>query len=270
MFKRDWIRFGDDESETGLCVWPARASAPLPGIVVIQEAWGVDRHIEDLALRFAQAGYVTLAPDLFADGGERPAPFAPERMEALKAFINTIPPGSWTDPKAREEALEKLSEPERTTIGESFTALFSALPRIGEYVPKLLAATEYLRSEHPLARGTKIGCIGYCMGGALAGRLACADPALGAAVMYYGSAPPAEEIPQIHCPVLAFYGGLDTRINKTLPDFEAAMQTRGKRFEHHMYDGAGHAFFNDERPSYHAQASRDALARTLEFFRQTL
>jgi carboxymethylenebutenolidase len=67
-----------------------------------------------------------------------------------------------------------------------------------------------------------------------------------------------------------FYGGLDARINAGLPAFAEAMGTAGKAFEHQVYDGAAHAFFNDTRPSYHVGAARDAFARVLEFFRRNL
>ena len=48
------------------------------------------------------------------------------------------------------------------------------------------------------------------------------------------------------------------------------MKRHGKTYEPHVYEGAAHAFFNDERPVYHAAASRDAFARTLAFFNQHL
>jgi len=270
-FKTEWVRFGSGREHAGFMAWPERAVAPLPAIIVIQEAWGVDPHIEDVTHRFATAGYAALAPDLFAENGDRPAQFSRERMEMMKEFINTLPPAAWGDPKAREEALGKLPEPRRSLVGETFGALFGGvLTRLDSYVPKLLAAAEFLRSEHPLTRGAKVGSVGYCMGGALSGRLACADPRLSAAVIYYGNAPAADQIPNIACPVMGFYGGLDARINAGIPDLVAAMQKHGKRFEHHVYEGAQHAFSNDARPSYHAAATRDAYARTLEFFRREL
>ena len=66
---------------------PAVARDPLPAVLVIQEAWGVDEHIMDVARRVATAGYLTLAPDLYAPGGERPPPLRAERMEAVKRFL---------------------------------------------------------------------------------------------------------------------------------------------------------------------------------------
>jgi carboxymethylenebutenolidase len=270
-FKTEWVRFGVEKQHAGFLGWPERAVAPVPGIVVIQEAWGVDAHIEDVTLRFAQAGYVALAPDLFAENGERPAPLSRERLAMLKEFANTAPPAVWGDPKARDEALSQLPEPRRSQVGESFGALFgAAIHKLDTFVPKVVDAAAFLRSEHPLTRGAKIGSVGFCMGGGLSARLACKDPELGAAVMFYGTAPPAESIASITCPVLALYGAVDPRVNAGIADFAAAMSAHGKRLEQHVYEGAGHAFFNDGRPSYHARASRDAFARTLSWFAREL
>jgi carboxymethylenebutenolidase len=270
-FKTEWVRFGDGARHAGFCAWAERAKGPLPGVVVIQEAWGVDAHMEDVTLRFAKAGYVALAPDLFAQSGERPARLARPRMDALKEFINTVPPAAWSDPKVRDEELAKLPEPRRGEVAESFAALQTeVMPKVESFVPVLVDAAEYLRMAHPVSRGAKVGSVGYCMGGGLSGRLACADPKLGAAIIYYGGGVPADRIPSIACPVLGLYGALDARVNAGIADFAAAMQQHGKSFEHHVYEGAPHAFFNDARPAYHAAASRDAFARTLEFFRRAL
>jgi carboxymethylenebutenolidase len=250
--------------------WAERAAAPIPAVIVIQEAWGVDAHIEDVALRFARAGYVAFAPDLFSEKGERPPTMTRPRMEALKEFLNTLTPSAWSDPKARDEALKALPEPRRSEVGESLAALTSSFGRLDEYEQEVVDAAEYLRSQHPLSRGAKVGAVGYCMGGGLSVRLACADPKLGAAVIYYGNAPSADRLANIACSVLGFYGALDARVNAGIADFASAMQKHGKRFEHHVYEGAPHAFFNETRPSYNAAASRDAFARTLEFFRREL
>jgi carboxymethylenebutenolidase len=66
--------------------------------------------------------------------------------------------------------------------------------------------------------------------------------------------------------VLGFYGADDTRISATVPDLAQAMARAGVAFEHHIYPGAPHAFFNDTRRSYRAGAARDAWARCLTFF----
>jgi len=61
---------------------PRPASGPLPAVVVIQEVWGVDGHIEDVTERLAAAGYMALAVDLYSAGGGRPAALTVERVDA--------------------------------------------------------------------------------------------------------------------------------------------------------------------------------------------
>jgi carboxymethylenebutenolidase len=268
-FKTEWIRYAS-AAHTGFLARPEHGTPTMPSIIVIQEAWGVDAHIEDVTLRFAKAGYVALAPDLFAEGGTRPEPLSNDRMVQLREFFDSMPPGGWGDPKVRDEALGKLPEPARTQVGESFAALSGAMGRVDSYVPKLVDAASFLRSEYALTRGGKVGAVGFCLGGGLSVRLACADPQLGASVIFYGMAPPAEQLARITCPVLGLYGSLDARVNAGIADLSAAMAQHNKRFEHHVYEGAQHAFFNDVRPLYDAAASRDAFARTLELFRREL
>jgi carboxymethylenebutenolidase len=108
------------------------------------------------------------------------------------------------------------------------------------------------------------------MGGGLSALLACEEPELSAAAIFYGSAPPPERVAGIACPVLGFYGALDARINAGLPVFAEAMAAAGKDFEHHVYPGAPHSFFNDTGPAYRVAAARDSFARLLEFFRRHL
>jgi carboxymethylenebutenolidase len=108
------------------------------------------------------------------------------------------------------------------------------------------------------------------MGGGLSALLACEEPELSAAAVYYGNAPSAEKVAKIACPVLAFYGEKDQRVNAGIPGFEEAMRKGGKSFEHHIYPDATHAFFNDDGPRYNVRAARDSFARLLMFFARTL
>jgi carboxymethylenebutenolidase len=265
------VRFGErDEFDGFLVAPPGPASGPLPGVVVIQEAWGVDAHIEDVARRFAEAGYVALAPDVYARGGARPAPLARERLSELVAFFNQLAPGAWADPAAREAALATFPPEARPRIEESFAAVFGGIGS-EEHLDPVVAAARFLRERHAPTRGMPVGSVGFCMGGGLSARLACADPRLAAAVVFYGSAPPEERIPAIRCPVLGLYGGRDARITGGVPSFADAMRRHGKRFEPVVYADAQHAFFNDARPAvFDVHAMRDAWARVLAFFREHL
>jgi carboxymethylenebutenolidase len=267
--KTEWIHFGE---YTGYLALPERAAAPLPSVVVIQEIGGVNDHIEDVTRRIAAAGYAALAPDLFAVGGKRPAPLVRERIGEAFAFAGRLPPGKMFDAAAREEALGKLPEPERLRIKETLGQVFSyASPgRMDPLVSPLKSAVRHLRSERPETLGQKTACVGFCMGGGLSALLACEEPELSGAAVYYGNAPAAEKIARIQCPVIAFYGANDQRVNAGIPGFKKAMRAAGKSFEHWIYEGAGHAFFNDDSPGYNVRAARDSFARLLMFFRTTL
>jgi carboxymethylenebutenolidase len=267
--RTEWIHY---ENNTGYLALPERAATPLPSVVVIQEVGGVNDHIEDVTRRIAAAGYAALAPDLFAAGGGRPAPLARERVGEAFAFAGRLPPGKMFDAAAREEALGKLSEPERLRIKETLGQVFSyASPeRMNSLIAPLKSALRHLRSERPETRGQKTACVGFCMGGGLSALLACEEPELSGAAVYYGNAPAAEKISGIKCPVIAFYGANDQRVNAGIPGFEAAMQKAGKTFEHWIYEGAGHAFFNDDSSGYNVKAARDSFARLLAFFRTIL
>jgi carboxymethylenebutenolidase len=189
-------------------------------------------------------------------------------------FMNTLPPMAFMDPTIRDQALATLPETARLQIEETRTKIMGGPGKSGlmtrDWVPQLLATTRYLRQVCPVTRGQKVASVGFCMGGGLSALLACHDPNLAACVVFYGVAPPTELIPNIRCPVLAFYGSVDQRINAGIPAFTQAMEQHHKSYEKHIFDEAMHAFFNDTRPAYDVRAARDAFARTLDLFRRTL
>ena len=75
----------------------------------------------------------------------------------------------------------------------------------------------------------------------------------------------------IRCPVIGFYGARDIRITEHVPELVEAMRKHGRPFDAKIYDGAGHAFFNDVRPeSHHTAAARDSWERMIAFFEETL
>jgi len=136
-------------------------------------------------------------------------------------------------------------------------------------IANYVAAVQYLKT-HPQSTG-KVGCMGFCWGGGMTNQVAVRAAGLAAAVPFYGRQPAAEEVPQIKAALLLHYAGDDRRINEGIPAFEAALKKAGVEYHLYMYEGAGHAFFNDSRPErYHAEAARLAWERTLAFFREKL
>ncbi|SFU72431.1 dienelactone hydrolase family protein [Alicyclobacillus macrosporangiidus] len=260
-----WVRYGDQNEYSGYLAKPRRAGGPLPAVMVIQEIWGVDAHIQDVVERFAKAGYTAFAPDLYSRNGERPAVLASDRIEAVKSFLDSLPPSAWHDAQAREAALARLPGEEGKRIQETFTTLFGGL-QVDKYMPQLLETAAYLRTGCEHSQGQPVMSIGFCLGGALSARLACQDEALKGAVIFYGHAPDPALVSGVRCPVRGFYGGLDHRITDQVPGLAEAMRAAGKDFQYTVYEGAQHAFFNDTRSAYHPEASRDAFAQVLGFF----
>jgi len=131
------------------------------------------------------------------------------------------------------------------------------------------AAVAYLKTN-PQTTG-KVGCTGFCWGGAMTNNVAVNSPDLDAAVPYYGGQPKAEDVPKIKAPLLLHYAGNDERINKGIPDFEAALKAAKIEYQIYMYEGAGHAFNNDSNPErYNKEAADLAWGRTIEFFKKKL
>jgi carboxymethylenebutenolidase len=195
-----------------------------PGIVVIQEAFGLVDHICDLARRFANIGYNAVAPALY---WRRGAPKNPDNMDDVRPVMFGLPDG---------EAVQDLD-----------------------------AAADYLRAM-PGATG-KIGAIGFCSGGRHTLLFACSSKKVDAAIDCWGGfinrANPDEEtnaarpkapldmLGQLNCPLFGVFGVEDQNPPVAL---EAELKKRagaaGKNVTTKVYDGAGHAFLADYRPTY--------------------
>ncbi|HUR22173.1 MAG TPA: dienelactone hydrolase family protein [Vicinamibacterales bacterium] len=132
----------------------------------------------------------------------------------------------------------------------------------------MVAAAGFLQ-KHAECTG-RIGAVGFCWGGGKVNLLATRMPDLGAGVPFYGSAPPAAEVPKIKAPLLIHYAGIDNNINPSWPAFEAALKAANVKYTMHMYEGASHGFNNDTTPRYDEKAATLAWTRTLEFFNANL
>jgi carboxymethylenebutenolidase len=211
-------------------------AVPSPGVVVAQEAFGVNDHIRDVCRRFAREGYVALAPELFhreGRGVEVPYGDMPNAMRLLATLTN--------------EGLER----------------------------DLAAALGHLRL-HPGVDPARIGLVGFCVGGFAAFLGACRlTPA--ATVSFYGGGivrerptlqlrPVLGEAAQIRTPLLCLFGADDKGIPPEDVDaIRAALDAGTVPHDVVVYPGAGHAFFSDARPSYHAASATAAWERTLDW-----
>lgn len=223
----------DDETEMQAYVSMPDGDGKYPGIILLQEAFGVNGHIRNVADKLAKEGYVVIAPELF----HRTAPAGFE--------------GSYTD----------------------FTALaphFQGITVDG-LTADLKASYAWLQHQKNV-NYTKVGSIGFCMGGRVS-FLANTVLHLAAAVSYYGGgmAALADKAPQMHAPHLFFWGGLDKHIPQEQVDTVIdAVKKAGKTYTNVVLSYADHAFNCDERPSYNKQASSEAWAMTLAFFKNHL
>jgi carboxymethylenebutenolidase len=132
-----------------------------------------------------------------------------------------------------------------------------------------VAAVQYLKTN-PMSTG-KVGCTGFCWGGAMTNQVAVNAPDLNAAVPYYGGQPVAEDVPKIKAPMLLQYAGNDERINAGIPAFEEALKKAGIEYTIYIYEGAGHGFNNDTGGERYNKAAADlAWQRTIAFFKAKL
>ncbi|MBL6946117.1 MAG: dienelactone hydrolase family protein [Rhodospirillales bacterium] len=133
----------------------------------------------------------------------------------------------------------------------------------------LVAAVPFLMVM-PESTG-RVGCVGFCWGGAMANQLAVRSPGLAAAVSYYGRQPTSEEVKKIRARLLLHYAGLDKRVNAGITDFEAALKRENIRYALYTYAGANHAFNNDTNAArYNPDAAQLAWGRTVDFLKKTL
>jgi carboxymethylenebutenolidase len=203
-----------------------------PGLLLLQEIFGVNEHIRTVAEQYALDGFVVLAPDVF---------WQQQRRLEIGYTADDIQRG-----RALAMAADKV-----------------ALQR------DLADAAAALRAR-PEVKGRGIGALGYCMGGRLA-YVAAATAGVDAAVAYYGGGiqDMLDLAPRIECPMLFHYGALDANIPPAAVNkVRAAMQ--GKPAEIFVYDAADHGFNCWARGSYHAASAAVAHGRTLQFLAEQL
>ena len=105
----------------------------------------------------------------------------------------------------------------------------------------------------------------------MANQLAVHSPDLAAAVPFYGAQPASEDVAIIKASLLLHYAGLDNRINKGIPAFEAALKKASVEYTLYMYEGANHAFNDDTNAArYNKEAAQLAWKRTIAFLKEKL
>ena len=207
------------------------AGKPRGAIVVMQEIFGVNSHIRQVADRFAAEGYLAVAP----------------------ATFDRVKPG-----------VELGYTEDDMTAGFELKTAVDALPGAG-VLPDIQAAIDHAAQA---SGGGKVGIVGFCWGGLLTWKAACLLQGLSAAVPYYGGGITAEsEITrQPQCPVMAHFGDQDHWI--PMEGIEAFSKAHPE-VAVHVYS-AHHGFNCDQRASYDQAAADLARERTLAFLAEQL
>jgi len=210
---------------------------PRGGVVVIQEAFGLTGHIRRVTEAVAEAGYLAIAPALFHRSEEQV--FGYGDFERLGPVIMTLT---------------------AATIEMDVDAAFSELARKG-------------------IEESKFAMMGFCMGGTITLATAARRP-LGAAITFYGGGiaesrfglpSGLDSAAKLQSPWLGLYGDLDAHIPVAdVEQLRVVAATASVDTEVVRYAEADHGFHCDERPSFKATASTDALARTLRFLDEHL
>jgi carboxymethylenebutenolidase len=216
-------------------------NGPRGGVVLIHHLPGYDRWSKEVARRFATDGYSVLLPNLYS----REAPGAdPDDAAAV--------------------ARKRGGVPDERLVGD-----------VG-------AAADHLRGL-PTSNG-KVAVIGHCSGGRQAVLAGC-NLDLQGVVDCYGAwvvgTPPADyllrvsgledQLANLHCPLLGMFGNDDSSPSPAqVAELDRLLAGHGKEHELHSYDGAGHAFFCTDRPSYRPEQAVDGYAKIANFFARTI
>jgi carboxymethylenebutenolidase len=230
-----YVQLSVNDSTT-MRAWVARPKeeGAYPGLLVFQEAFGVNAHIRDIAGRFAREGFVAVAPELFHrtgagfDGRYDDFPSAVPHMKAL----NDASMGA--DLRAAHDWV-------RGSIGAELP-IFAIGYCMGGRAAFLAALTL------PLA-----GAISYYGGGIAP---SATNPGL------------LGRVSGIQAPLLLFWGGRDKHIPpEQVRAVTDALRATGKNFVNVEISNADHAFFCDARASYSPAAALLAWPLTLAFLR---
>ncbi|HEY3470848.1 MAG TPA: dienelactone hydrolase family protein [Amycolatopsis sp.] len=221
-----------DDGTVDLPVWRP-PSGRGPGLVLIQEIFGLDDYLRSVAADLAAAGYVVAVPEL---------------------FWRTAPGWSSTHDEAGVAASMEVAATFHPGLGLS----------------DVLATVAHLR-ESPEVRGG-VGVLGFCLGGSLAFSAAAAgDPDV--AVSFYGSTVAAQiaELAKVTCPIQFHFGGQDPFIPRSDVRVVEEAVAAHPGAEIHVQEDAGHAFHNNVAPMFHhPEAAARAWALTTEFLRRTM
>lgn len=176
--------------------------------------------------------------------------------------------------RAAKEGFLAIAPNALSALGSIPTTEDEARAKFQELKPEnnlknFINAVDYLATRSDF--NGKVGCVGFCWGGAMANDLAVNVPSLNAAVAFYGRQPAAEKVPAIKAAIQLHYASLDERVNTGIAAYEAALKQNNIVYELHMYPGVNHAFHNDTAGArYNEAAAKLAWQRSIEFLTKEL
>jgi len=214
-------------------------AGPFPTVLVIEEIFGVHEYIKDTCRRLAKAGYLAVAPELYARIGDL------SKMADINAIIRDV--------------ISKTPD-DQLLLDLDATATWAA---VNHGDPKRLAVT------------------GFCRGGRDTWLYAAHNPALKAAVAWYGPVGgtstaiqphnAADVATELKAPLLGLYGGQDAGIPVADVQAAAAKATgAGRVVKIHVFDDAPHGFHADYRPSYRKSDAEAGWQEMLQWFARYL
>jgi carboxymethylenebutenolidase len=220
---------------------PKGQSGKLPALIVVQEAFGLNDNIKKIANRIAAEGYQTAAPNFYYREGGKVVGYD-QLQDAIGLMIR------WTDAQIVADA--------RATVAA-------------------LEADSGVRAD-------RIGITGFCMGGRVSYLAACESPAIRAAVPFYGggiagqqfgpgATAPVSLTAKMRAAIQLHFGEKDAFIPlSAVEEIRQALEREKKEYEIHVYKGAGHGFFCEERADYNAEAAKLAWERMKTFLAKHL
>jgi carboxymethylenebutenolidase len=225
------IKSNDNQEFSGYLCRPPQGKEG-PGLILIQEIFGVNSHIRDVAELYAKEGFVVLAPDLF-----------------------------WRI----QPDVQLGYEPQDMTKGIEFASKLDLNQTLDDF--KEVAATLHNLSSV----SGKTGAVGYCRGGYFAYYLACRG-IVDAAVCYYGGGieNALDEAKNLKCPMLMHYAELDKHINAAAIDKVEAALANKSNVTIYTYPDVDHGFNCDQRGTYNRQAAMLAYGRSAAFLHKYL
>ena len=131
---------------------------------------------------------------------------------------------------------------------------------------EVISAFNYLKTQSQVD-SKRIGCIGWCFGGAFSLQSAINIPELKAAVVCYGRLTTDPKlVSKINAPILGIFGEEDKSIPPdTVKQFEAALKAQGKSIKVFEYPKSGHAFMNQVNKTYNKTTAKDAWKEIYAF-----